>query len=309
MPGFTQGIVDELPSNLWTFFFTSVKKPTKRQRECHAPKPILFDAGVSKPYPWSPSIVDMQMLRIGQVFIAVSPSEVTTMSGRRWREAIAKEARAKFDDDPIAMVAGPANTYAHYVTTPEEYAGQLYSAASTMFGPNQLAGYINLTVSNMHHLADGATMGPVQVLKAPDNRRASLSLFPGVLYDTAPSSYSFGSVITQPAKTYKAGDVIKVRFQGANPRNNLRQENTFVAVDMLVGDKWVRVQDDSDWFLVYTWRRTSILLGRSVVDVTWETQADVDAGTYRIRYFGDRKKMFAGVEPFEGTSGEFTITK
>lgn len=32
------------------------------------------------------------------------------------------------------MVAGPANTYAHYVTTREEYGVQRYEGASTIFG-------------------------------------------------------------------------------------------------------------------------------------------------------------------------------
>jgi len=36
--------------------------------------------------------------------------------------------------DAYVVIAGPANTYAHYVTTPEEYAAQRYEGASTIFG-------------------------------------------------------------------------------------------------------------------------------------------------------------------------------
>lgn len=36
--------------------------------------------------------------------------------------------------DAYVVIAGPANTYAHYVTTPEEYAVQRYEGASTIFG-------------------------------------------------------------------------------------------------------------------------------------------------------------------------------
>lgn len=39
--------------------------------------------------------------------------------------------------DAYVVVAGPANTYAHYVTTPEEYAAQRYEGASTIFGKCQ----------------------------------------------------------------------------------------------------------------------------------------------------------------------------
>ena len=40
------------------------------------------------------------------------------------------------------VIAGPANTYAHYVTTPEEYAMQRYEGASTIFGQWTLDSYI-----------------------------------------------------------------------------------------------------------------------------------------------------------------------
>jgi hypothetical protein len=36
--------------------------------------------------------------------------------------------------DAYVVVAGPANVYAHYVTTREEYAVQRYEGASTIFG-------------------------------------------------------------------------------------------------------------------------------------------------------------------------------
>ena len=38
-------------------------------------------------------------------------------------------------EDAYVVVAGPANTYAHYIATPEEYAVQRYEGASTIFGP------------------------------------------------------------------------------------------------------------------------------------------------------------------------------
>jgi hypothetical protein len=38
-------------------------------------------------------------------------------------------------DDAYVVIAGPANSYAHYVTTIEEYGMQRYEGASTIFGP------------------------------------------------------------------------------------------------------------------------------------------------------------------------------
>lgn len=37
--------------------------------------------------------------------------------------------------DAYVVIAGPANTYGHYITTIEEYSVQRYEGASTLYGP------------------------------------------------------------------------------------------------------------------------------------------------------------------------------
>lgn len=76
------------------------------------------------------------MLRVGNFVILVMPGELTTMSGRRMREAVRAKliAEGVLGDDAYVVIAGPANTYAHYVATREEYAVQRYEGASTIFG-------------------------------------------------------------------------------------------------------------------------------------------------------------------------------
>lgn len=307
--GFVQGVFTNLPSNMWTWFFTTVGRASPEQIACHAPKPILLDAGrLSKPYQWEPNMVDIQVLRIGQIVVAVSPTEITTMAGRRWRDAIGAKAVSIIDDNAIPLVAGPANTYAHYMTTKEEYGAQRYEGSSTLYGPNQLAAFINLTVDNLHHLATGSGILPLQNAFAQDNRKSSFSLYPGVFYDRHPGSKPYGSALVQPRKEYARGEKVSATFQAANPRNNLRQEDTYAAVEMLVGGKrWVRVLDDEDWFLVFTWRRTNLLLGYSEADIAWETSRDVEPGTYRLRFYGDSKSLFGGVQPFNGVSEPFSL--
>lgn len=320
--GFSQGtiappkmnlwsFVSDTEKSLWTSLFKMLARPSRQQKGCHGAKPILLAAGdLSFPYKWEPSIVDIQMMRIGQVVLAISPSEITTMSGRRWRDAIAKQAISNLGEtEPIPLVVGPANTYAHYVTTPEEYTAQRYEGSSTMFGPYQLPAFINLTVSNMHYLAANAPpMQHSERPKPPNYSSSSLSLFPGVYFDRAPADRPYGSVLRQPRGAYTRGEVISATFQAANPRNNFRLEETFAAVEKKVGpNSWARVLDDGDWFLVFTWRRTNLVLGYSEADVSWETGKDVETGTYRFRYFGDARRMFNGVEGFEGASEAFTI--
>jgi neutral ceramidase len=76
------------------------------------------------------------MLRVGQLVMLIMPGELTTMSGRRIRNAIRAEliSQGVIGQGAYVVVAGPANTYAHYVATAEEYSVQRYEGASTIFG-------------------------------------------------------------------------------------------------------------------------------------------------------------------------------
>lgn len=308
---FTQGDSGNPDANpIWKLVSGLLRTPTKAQAACQGSKPILLDVGeINEPYPWAPNIVDIQMLRVGQFVIIVSPSEATTMSGRRWKAAVAKEAATFLTEKPIVVLGGPANSYAHYCATPEEYEVQRYEGASTLFGPHELNAYINLTLSNMHYLRPDATSVPEQGVPAPDNRGSVLSFTPGVIVDNAPLRRSFGQVLRQPDPSYKVGSVVQVTFQGANPRNNLRLEGTFAAIEQQkTGGDWAQVKNDADWFLVYSWRRTNSLLGYSEVDVSWETYGNAVPGTYRVKYYGDAKHLFGKIDAFEGTSTPFTLT-
>ncbi|GAO14695.1 hypothetical protein UVI_02028900 [Ustilaginoidea virens] len=307
---FTQGDSGKPDANpLWRVVSGLIRTPSKAQVACQGSKPILLDVGeMNEPYAWTPNIVDIQALRVGQLVIIVSPSEATTMSGRRWKAAVAKEAATFLDKDPIVVLGGPANSYSHYCATPEEYGIQRYEGASTLFGPHELDAYINLTVSNMHYLHPGSAERPDQGVLAPDNRGKALSFIPGVVMDNAPLSSWFGKVLHQPDKSYAMGSVVKATFQGANPRNNLRQEQTFAAIERQGSDgSWSRVKDDTDWFLVYTWRRTNLILGYSEVDISWETYGNAEPGTYRVKYYGDAKPLIGSIAAFEGTSASFTL--
>ncbi|KAI1132803.1 Neutral/alkaline nonlysosomal ceramidase [Nemania abortiva] len=299
-------------SPVWEVVKALLREPSPAQKACQAPKPVLLDVGeLSQPYAWSPNIVDIQMFRVGQFVIIVSPSEATTMAGRRWRSAVGAAVEDMTDAAPKVVIGGPANSYCHYVTTPEEYAIQRYEGASTLFGQYELPAYINLTVSNVKYLAPDSTSAPPPGPSPPDNRNKSLSFITGVVQDNAPIGKKFGDVTVQPAATYARGAVVNTTFVGANPRNNLRLEGTFAAVEQLGADgtTWTQVRDDTDWYLVYTWTRTNEILGYSEVTISWETANDADPGTYRVKYYGDSKALLGGaITAFTGTSNSFKIT-
>jgi len=296
---------------LWAVVSDLLRTPSPQQAACQQPKPILLDVGeMSEPYAWSPNIIDVQLLRVGQFIAIVSPSEVTTMSGRRWKSAIASAALSEgiVSQEPIVVVGSPANTYAHYLTTPEEYEIQRYEGASTLYGKWELPAYINLTVSNIGYLAASSTAGPAQGTYPPDNRNNSLDFISPVVYDSPGFGKSFGQVLDQPKSTYSVGDVINATFVGADPRNNLRLEGTFTAVEQLVNGVWTTVRDDWDWYLSLTWTREDTILGTSNVVLSWESESYAEPGTYRLHYYGDSKNVFGAISSFEGTSNSFTLS-
>lgn len=308
---FTQGDSGAPNNPFWSVVGGILRAPSPAQAACQQPKPILLDVGeMSVPYAWTANIIDVQTLRVGQFIIIVSPSEASTMAGRRWRNAVKAAAQAQSltgNVEPVVVLGGPANTYAHYVTTPEEYGRQRYEGASTLYGPWELPAYINLTLQALPYLAPGASGSPPPGPTPPDNREKSLSFITGVVLDATPSGKSFGSVLTQPSSSYARGAVVKATFQAANPRNNLRLEGTYAAVEKLNGDTWTQVKSDEDWSLVYTWTRTNGVLGHSTVTISWETSSEDQAGTYRIKYYGDSKPFIGSIKAFTGTSNSFTL--
>ena len=110
--------------------------------------------------------------------------------------------------------------------------------------------------------------------------------------------------------SYRIGDIVSATFVGANPRNNLRLEQTFAAVETLdvSTGMWIRIRDDSDWGLIFHWKKTSEPLGTSEVEIVWETETKVKEGKYRIKYFGDSKALSGTVTEFVGTSAVFVLS-
>lgn len=313
---------------VWSIVRNFLREPSETQKACHYPKPILLDVGeIERPYLWTPNIVDIQLFRIGQLLIIVSPGEATTMAGRRWKEAvfdaastISPASNPSNNDEvshPIVVLGGPANSYTHYIATEEEYHIQRYEGASTLYGAHTLNAYISASVSLLPYLFSSPSnndpgSGRHRYLdpgpSPPIHTNISYNFNPSVRFDRTPFFKKFGQVLRDVHPSYRPGDTVSVTFVGANPRNNLRLEGTFVAIEHLQSGEWRRMRDDSDWDLEYRWRRTSTVLGTSEVEVQWDIGQDIGRGLYRVRYFGDKKNVGSGeVEAFEGVSGIFGV--
>ncbi|XP_034050623.1 neutral ceramidase [Thalassophryne amazonica] len=310
---FTQGAVEGDP--FWDGIRDAlVGEPSNETQECHQPKPILFSTGeMNWPLPWHPQIVDVQIIIIGSVAIVAIPGEITTMSGRRLREAVKQELESEgtFSNTEV-VIAGLSNVYTHYITTYEEYQIQRYEGASTIYGPHTLSAYIQ----KYRGLAKAIAQDKVSQLpfgpEPPFFQKNLFNLLPAAPVDLKPVNSSFGDVLQQVYPVYRQGDVVSVSFISGNPRHSGDIRNhTFVTVDIYDNstDTWKVVYTDASWETRFHWLKGES--GRSHVTVEWHVPMSAISGSYRIKHFGhfkQRKGFQTVITPYEGISNTFKVT-
>ena len=297
-------IVDEgdLSTNPLLLLAGIVVNPTPLWvRQCQAPKPVFLGTGSQNP-PWTPQVMPVQVLRIGQLAVGTAPGEFTIVSGQRVIDAMTAELGGTVSH---VMLAGYANAYAGYVATPEEYDAQHYEGAATHFGRYTGPAYAQELSALAAALRDGSpAAGGAEPL---DLSRQRISARPGVVLDTPPIGRSFGSVLTQPRPSYRAGDTVHADFVTGHPNNNLRNEGTFLEVQRAEeGGGWPTVTTDSGWQTTYTWKRE--YLSVSTAKITWTIPAGARPGAYRIVHHGDAKAVNGRITPFTGTTRTFVVT-
>ncbi|WP_394845282.1 neutral/alkaline ceramidase [Pendulispora brunnea] len=272
-------------------------KASDELRRCQAPKDILLDTGSLG---FTAKILPIQLVRLGQIYVVSLPFEPTVVAGLRLRRTVAQRLGV---DVKNVIVAGYANDYAGYLTSPEEYDHQDYEGGHTMYGRWQLPA----TLQEISRLADDLKAGrastPGPNPPGPGGREA---FQPGVVFDAPAIGYNYGDVVTQPQASYARGQQVSVVFDGAHPKNNLHRGGTFLEVQRKVGDGWQTVADDGDWSTKYHWERWGVAASR--VTITWDVPADAAAGTYRILYQGDAKEIGGTITPIAGASREFAIS-
>ena len=118
-------------------FRPGLPKPASLARGPHGAKWIpggrrLHDL-VARPEAF-PSVLPVQVLRIGSTAVVGLPFEVTVESGRRVAAAVRAAVGPAAGVDDVA-VSSLANEQFCYLTTPEEYALQRYEGGNTLYGP------------------------------------------------------------------------------------------------------------------------------------------------------------------------------
>jgi neutral ceramidase len=264
---------------------------------CHEEKPVVLKLGP----PWTPQVLPLQIIRIGNLALAAVPFELTTMAGRRLRETVAARLEAVGVD--TVVIAGLSNAYAGYVTTREEYRLQHYEGASTHFGPWTLAA-LQQTFDRL-----AGNMGrerSVSVSSPPASEPSKVVLQTGVVFDAPPLGRSFGDVERGARPLYTPGQTVEVSFWGAHPKNDLRIQDSFLEVQRQErGGSWVTLARDGDWETRFQWEREGLAASR--ITVFWNIPGNAQQGAYRIQHCGRAKNPDGSFLPYSGTSNDFYV--
>ncbi|KAE9108926.1 hypothetical protein PF005_g12259 [Phytophthora fragariae] len=210
----------------------TTKTPQWVQSCQNSVKVPLLATGLAKPIPWTPNILPVQIVKIGQFAIAVTSFEVTTMAGRRIRSTV-KEALSNAGVTEVELAA-ISNAYVQYMTTKEEYLVQDYEGASTLFGPNQLA-----------------------AVQQELSRVAASIVDPSVALDVGPTPLQ---IDRDSLVTFQTGVVVDTAPSGAHPKNALTLVTSFCDVEKLDSDgtAFHTVMTDAHWDLRYHWKRYGV---------------------------------------------------
>jgi neutral ceramidase len=85
-----------------------------------------------------PSVLPLQIIRLGRLAIVCAPGEFTTTAGERLRATVEESLKDIVD---TVLICTYCNEYMGYVTTFEEYQVQAYEGGHTIFGQWTLAGF------------------------------------------------------------------------------------------------------------------------------------------------------------------------
>jgi neutral ceramidase len=215
-----------------------------------------------------PPAVPITVVRIGDHVLAGLPGEPTKEAGTRVKQALLGTLGSAGVRG--AVIAGLADDYVQYITTPEEYGQQSYEGASTLYGKNE-ATFLQ------EQLVDLAKrMGAGQPAPDPYALDPSYGVKPdGPAY---PAGADHGTAVHQPLEQVERLGHASFGWQGGPAGHDLPVDRAFVSAQRRDRrGRWHTV--DTDLGLDFLWRVDDA--GR--YDATWEVPLTTPAGIYRLR--------------------------
>lgn len=124
----------------------------------------LARSGAIERSPMVPTVLPLQIVRIGSLAVVSCPGEFTTIAGRRLVDTVADVLGPHGIDD--VLICTYCNDYMGYVTTREEYQEQAYEGGHTIFGQWTLAVF----QTHFEELARQLTLAPADRTYDRDTR-------------------------------------------------------------------------------------------------------------------------------------------
>ena len=111
---------------------------------------------------WTPQILPLQWIQIGNMLLVGFPFEITTVATRRLQKSIED---LIVDTEITDVILCPyANSYNGYITTYEEYQLQMYEAGHTVFGEYSLAALQTCFKKLFHNIINHTIDNSIQPL-------------------------------------------------------------------------------------------------------------------------------------------------
>ncbi len=222
-----------------------------------------------------PPAVPLAVVRIGDGALATVPGEATKEAGARMRAAVVDALR------PVgvthAIIAGLADDYIQYVTTPQEYGQQSYEGASTLYGRNEAT----FLQERLAELAGALATG--HPAPGPYPFDPSYGVRPdGPPY---PAGADRGTITREPASSVARGGTVSMAWDGGASGHDRPVDRAFVRAERVVRGRWRVV--DSDLGLHMLWRVDD--QGHSTVE--WTPVRTIPAGTYRLHVTAARYEL------------------
>jgi neutral ceramidase len=239
---------------------------------------IPFSAGAAN----VPHAVPMMALRIADRMLVSIPGELTVGMGTRVRAAVSA-ATSGFGITHV-VIAGLANEYLSYFTTPEEYERQHYEGAATLYGKTAslvLQGTLTDLASRL-------------VLSEPSPTPYDYDPTNGVAADAAVFSQGADSAnaTAQPQTTARLAHA-SFGWSGGVRGFDRPVDGAFVHIRRQVGAGWQDVTDDLGLQILWT------VDDNGNYTATWEVPLDAATGSYDFQITANHYTL---------TSEPFTVT-
>ena len=294
---FEEGMTEQSVWRDWLIrLVTGAPAWTEEVRLCQAPKAILFETGSQNP-PLQSQVHSVTVARIGQFVILAMPGEVTTMAGRRLRDTVMSELDGSAKH---IVLAGYANEFAGYITTPEEYDLQQYEAAHNLHGRWSLPAYQQVVSQLAAALRADQEIASQQTYDDWRGRSTELAL-PYQKDSADHGDRKAGDVVSPVRDNYTPADTVTAEFLSADPSKHYATGNNFFEVRRKETAGWQTVATDADWSTRVSWRFQG---NRAIAMLEWRIPEDIAAGTYQMRHLGVDKND----HNFVGTTNAFSVS-